>query len=176
MKISILLPLKENFSPDYPGAVSLFINDTQKISKFNKDTIIYGNTKFLKKFNHKYINLKINKKIFSSQNKEYVNSFIDKEKKRNSDLIEIHNRPIYIKYLVSNFEKKKYILYFHNDPLSMAGSKSIEERLFLINKCSNIIFNSKWSKNQFLKDLFINNFDLHKKLLVINQSASKKKN
>jgi len=175
LKISILLPLKENFSPDYPGAVSLFINDTQKISKFNKDTIIYGNTKFLKRFNHKYINLKINKKIFSSQNKEYVNSFIDKEKKRNSDLIEIHNRPIYIKYLVSNFEKKKYILYFHNDPLSMAGSKSIEERLFLINKCSNIIFNSKWSKNQFLKDLFINNFDLHKKLLVINQSASKKK-
>ena len=30
MKISILLPLKENFSPNYPGAVSLFINDTLK--------------------------------------------------------------------------------------------------------------------------------------------------
>jgi len=28
MKISILLPLKENFSPSYAGAVSLFINDT----------------------------------------------------------------------------------------------------------------------------------------------------
>ena len=30
MKISILLPYKENFSPDYPGAVSLFIYETTK--------------------------------------------------------------------------------------------------------------------------------------------------
>ena len=34
MKISILLPYKENFSPSYAGAVSLFINDTLNISKF----------------------------------------------------------------------------------------------------------------------------------------------
>ena len=36
MKISILLPYKENFSPEYPGAVSLFVNDTAKISKYKK--------------------------------------------------------------------------------------------------------------------------------------------
>ena len=36
MKISILLPYKENFSPNYPGAVSLFVNDTLKLSKYKK--------------------------------------------------------------------------------------------------------------------------------------------
>ena len=36
MKISILLPYKENFSPSYAGAVSLFINDTVKISNYKK--------------------------------------------------------------------------------------------------------------------------------------------
>ena len=36
MKISVLLPYKENFSPTYAGAVSLFINDTTKLSKFKK--------------------------------------------------------------------------------------------------------------------------------------------
>ena len=36
MRISILLPFKENFSPEYPGAVSLFINDTLKVSKYKK--------------------------------------------------------------------------------------------------------------------------------------------
>ena len=36
MKISILLPYKENFSPEYPGAVSLFVYETTKISKFKK--------------------------------------------------------------------------------------------------------------------------------------------
>ena len=36
MKISILLPFKENFSPSYAGAVSLNINDILKYSKFKK--------------------------------------------------------------------------------------------------------------------------------------------
>ena len=44
MKISILLPYKENFSPTYAGAVSIFINDIVKISKFKKKVIIYGST------------------------------------------------------------------------------------------------------------------------------------
>ena len=36
MKISILLPYKENFSPNYAGAVSLFVKDTVSLSKFKK--------------------------------------------------------------------------------------------------------------------------------------------
>ena len=39
MKISILLPYKENYSPQYAGAVSLFVNDITKISYFNKDIL-----------------------------------------------------------------------------------------------------------------------------------------
>ena len=49
MKISILLPYKENFSPIYPGAVSLFVRDTVKLSKYRKDITIYGNTDLKKK-------------------------------------------------------------------------------------------------------------------------------
>ena len=44
MKISILLPYKENYSPQHAGAVSLFVNDITKISSFNKDILIFGNT------------------------------------------------------------------------------------------------------------------------------------
>ncbi len=43
MKISILLPYKENFSPNYPGAVSLFVNDTLKLSKFKKNIKVSSN-------------------------------------------------------------------------------------------------------------------------------------
>ena len=49
MKISILLPYKENFSPEYPGAVSLFLNDVTKFSKYKNEIKIYGNTLFKKK-------------------------------------------------------------------------------------------------------------------------------
>ena len=43
MKISILLPYKENFSPTYAGAVSLNINEILKISKYRKYTTVFGN-------------------------------------------------------------------------------------------------------------------------------------
>ena len=42
MKVSILLPYKENFSPNYPGAVSLFVKDTSVISKYKNGVKIYG--------------------------------------------------------------------------------------------------------------------------------------
>ena len=49
MKISILLPYKENFSPEYPGAVSLFVNDTSLVSRYQKNIEVYGSTKYKKK-------------------------------------------------------------------------------------------------------------------------------
>ena len=70
--------------------------------------------------------------------------------------------------------KTKKILYFHNDPLSMSGSKSINERVELINNCSRIVFNSDWSKNRFLTKLdtiYIKS----PKLIVIKQSADLQK-
>ena len=76
MKISILLPYKENFSPDYAGAVSLNINDTLKISKYNNNTIVFGNTKYKNIFNLKYKNISLDKKLFQSQNKKYVEKFL----------------------------------------------------------------------------------------------------
>ena len=45
MKISILLPYKENFSPEYPGAVSLFVYETSKKSIYKKNITVYGSTK-----------------------------------------------------------------------------------------------------------------------------------
>ena len=82
MKISILLPYKENFSPTYAGEVSLNINETLKISKYRKYTTVYGNTKFTKKFGHKYKNINLKKNLFASQTKNYVKKFIDIEKKK----------------------------------------------------------------------------------------------
>ena len=50
MKIAILLPYKENFSPEYPGAVSIFLKDIIKLSKFKNFVNVYGYTKFKNKF------------------------------------------------------------------------------------------------------------------------------
>ena len=172
MKISILLPLKENFSPRYPGAVSLFINDTLKKSKYKNKTLVYGNTNFKEKFKLKYKNIEIKKSIFKSQNRSYAEEFIKLEKKRKSDLIEIHNRPIYLNYLVKSLENRNYIIYFHNDPLTMNGSRTLSDRIFLLKNSFKIIFNSNWSKRKFIEGMR-NDYINSEKLIVINQSAKK---
>ena len=170
MQISILLPYKEDYSPEYAGAVSLFVNDINKESFFKDSTYIYGNTISKKKLSTNYINLDLKKKILQSTSKIYVESFLRYEKKMNSDLVEIHNRPNYIK-LIKNKYKKKIILYFHNDPLTMNGSKLKDERIYLINSVDKIIFNSNWSKNRFF--LGLSNISLlSQKTSVCYQSSS----
>ncbi len=172
MKISILLPYKENFSPEYPGAVSLFVYETTKISKFRKNIIVYGSTSFKKKFSLKYRNINLKRNLFTSQTKNYVRKFIDLEKDYKSSLIEVHNRPSYIHILNSEMKDKIYSLYFHNDPLSMDGSKTIEQRKKLLKICYKIIFNSSWSKKRFLEGLE-NKFVNSNKLVIFYQSAKK---
>ena len=172
MKISILLPYKENFSPSYAGAVSLFINDTIKLSNFRNTTTVYGYTEYKEKFKSKYINIHTSKKFFSSSNKEYVKKFIDIEQEKKSNLIEIHNRPNYLYFLVKGLSKRNYILYFHNDPLSMNGSTTINDRIFLLKNCFRIIFNSNWSKKRFLEGMSSDAIN-SEKLIVIHQSAAK---
>ena len=172
MNISILLPYKENFSPDYPGAVSLFVYETSKISKYKKNITVFGNTNFTNIFNLKYVNINLKKDVFTSQTKLYVNKFINLERKYKSTIIEIHNRPSYIHILHSNLKNRILTLYFHNDPLSMDGSKSIEQRKKLLKCCYKIIFNSAWSKKRFLEGLE-NKFVNSNKLLIIYQSAKK---
>ncbi len=174
MKISILLPYKENFSPNYPGAVSLFVNDTLKLSKYKKVVKVFGNTRYKKKFSSNYKNINLKKLFIGSQSENYMDEFIKIEKSNPSQIIEIHNRPHYLKYLINEGVNSKFVLYFHNDPLTMTGSKSLSERKYLVHICEKIIFNSEWSKKRFLENISSGSVS-SEKLIVIFQSASKNK-
>ena len=172
MKISVLLPYKENFSPNYPGAVSLFVFETSRNSIFRNKITVYGSTSLKKKFPIKYQNISLLNIPLTSQTKNYVNKFIKIENEKKSSIIESHNRPSYVKIISNKLEKRIISLYFHNDPLSMDGSKSISDRKFLLKKCYKIIFNSNWSKKRFLEGLE-NKFVNSNKLSVFYQSAKK---
>ena len=56
----------------------------------------------------------------------------------------------------------------------MNGSKTIKERIFLLNNVDKIIFNSKWSQNRFFLNIK-NKHDLLLKTTVCYQSSSKTK-
>jgi len=173
MKIAILLPYKENFVSNKAGAVSLFVNDITKNSIYQKTTKIFGNTIYKKFLSNKYINLAFDKKIFLSSNNQYVKCFLDHKETLNSDLIEVHNRPNYIKIIKTKYQNRLF-LYFHNDPLQMTGSKTTEERINLLNSVDKIIFNSEWSRSRFFINLD-NSQNQVKKTSVCFQSSSKVK-
>ena len=171
MKISILLPSKENFSPTYAGAVSLFVKDTVKLSEYKKYITIFGNTNLRNIFKLTYKNIDLKKNIIQSGSKLYVNEFLNFEKKIPSDLIEIHNRPNYFHLIHKEIKKQKIVLYFHNDPLTMTGSKSLTDRKKLLFNATKIIFNSHWSRKRFLQG--IEGIHLNsEKITVIYQSIS----
>jgi glycosyltransferase involved in cell wall biosynthesis len=171
MNISILLPYKENFTKDSAGAVSIFVNQITKVSKYKKNITIFGNTIFKDYLDKCYKNINFDRKIFRSSSKIYVDNFLKNKNVLNSDIIEVHNRPNYIAPIKKEY-KKKIFLYFHNDPLSMDGSNTISDRLFLLKQVDKLIFNSKWSKNRFFVDLNSKDIDI-RKIHVCYQSSNK---
>jgi glycosyltransferase involved in cell wall biosynthesis len=171
MTISILLPYKENYTRDLAGAVSLFVKDISEISKFKKEILIFGSTENKKFLTKNYINLNLEKKFFQSSNREYVKTFLKSDYISSTKILEIHNRPNYIKQIRDAYQNKIF-LYFHNDPLTMNGSRTILEREFLLNNIDKIIFNSKWSQKRFFFKLD-NYKSLKNKTSVCYQSTSK---
>ena len=170
MKISILLPYKENFSPNYAGAVSINIKDTIKHSKYKNMITVYGSTTHKKKYHKSYKNLIFKNNFLTSSSKAYLRKFVEEENKKKSDFIEIHNRPEYIEFLYKY--NSNLVLFYHNDPLSMRYSKTINERSKLIQKTKKIIFNSNWTKKRFLIGLKLNS-NTRKKFEVIHQSIDR---
>ncbi len=172
MKIAILLPYKENYSPKYSGAVSIHVSNLLKFSKFKSTTFIYGNTKSNNYLTKNFYNINFKKNILSSNNKKYIKKFIDINKNKNVDLIEIHNRPSYFSAIKQNLNSK-IIIYFHNDPLTLSGSKKKEDRINLIKNCDYIFFNSNWTKNKFFTN--INEQNYLSKFGICFQSTKKSK-
>ena len=83
MKISILLPYKENYANNYAGAVSLFVNDISKESTFRKTISIFGNTDYKKILSSNYINLNLKKNYLRVRVNSMLSHFLHMKKKIN---------------------------------------------------------------------------------------------
>jgi len=171
MKIGVLLPYKENFSKDSAGAVSIFVNDTNRLSSFKNNIKVFGSTRSKKNLKN-YTNIILKKNFLLSTSSQYLKNFTNIIQNEQIDILEIHNRPHYINYLDKFLDCKK-ILYFHNDPLKMQGSISVKDRVNLLKKTDKIIFNSYWSKSRFL--IGLSGTDQFRNINVIHQSTSKTK-
>ena len=154
IRIATILPYKENYTFKKASAASLWVSEFFKKSKFNKYNFIFGSTNTNDFLTKNYINIKLKtlKSKLRSSTYEYSNNIEKIINKDNFDLIEVHNRPLILKNLLKIINLK-FIFYFHNDPLSMKGSKTIKERLYILENVEKIIFVSEWTQKRFFIDL-----------------------
>ncbi len=154
MKINILLPYKEKFDENKASSVSITVKNNLLHSNYLNEIKIFGqkvqNPIFKENFvgfKYSFLSLKSRNKFLAHEMLKLMNK--DSEKKQ---LIEIHNRP----YLVEQITKENQFpisLFFHNDPQEMKGSKSIKERVNILEKCAAVFCVSEFIKKKFLQGI-----------------------
>jgi glycosyltransferase involved in cell wall biosynthesis len=144
-EIAELLPNKEDFSLNKAAAASIWVKDFNQGYIANKQ-LIFGISSSSSSLSKNFINLKkinlINNSYF------YIKNFISKLPK-SIKIITIHNRPHFLFILKKKYPEIKFILVFHNDPNTLRGSRSVKEKISILQNCDKIIFVSSYVKKRF---------------------------
>lgn len=158
MKINIILPYKEKFDKLKSSAVSNTIKNNLKHSKFKKHISIYGQDVENPMSSENFIGIKPPLLPFFSKNMHIAKIMCRKilKEKNTINIIEIHNRPYLIDYIHKTIRSGRISIFFHNNPLEMRGSKSIEERKNILDKVSFVFCVSKFIKSKFLNGISSN--------------------
>ena len=152
-RIAILLPYKEDYNKSNAGSASLWVKDFFENSKLKKITTIYGINTKKKSLSKNFVNLNNKFPLFTFKKNIFYAKLFLKNIHKQTKIIEIHNRPEIFHFINKQNSNYKLILVFHNNPLLIRGSKKIKERKNILNKCSNIIFVSKWVQKKFFEGL-----------------------
>ena len=152
-RIAILLPYKEDYNKNNAGSASLWVKDFFENSKLKKITTIYGINTKKKSLSKNFVNLNNKFPLFTFKKNIFYAKLFLKNIHKQTKIIEIHNRPEIFHFINKQNSNYKLILVFHNNPLLIRGSKKIKERKNILNKCSNIIFVSKWVQKKFFEGL-----------------------
>ena len=151
--IAILLPYKEKYTLKDAAAASIWVKDYLKISNLAKQTLIFGYLpKNKKPLTNNFVNIDL-KKIRFKKNYFYTKKFYENCKKNKFRVIEIHNRPESLIYLLKKDINCKFIFIYHNNPQDLRYSKTVKERLFIANNCHQIFFVSRWVMQKFFEGL-----------------------
>ena len=178
-KIAILLPYKEQYTDTKAGAASIWVKDYFLESKLSNNTLVYGNLeKKYKPFTKNFKSLNLKGK-FIKKNITYTMLLYDEYLKKKFSIIEIHNRPESLLYLIEKKVSSKLIFIFHNNPQDLRGSSSVKERMFIAENTDQIYFVSNWVKKKFFEGLpyqYRNNCDiLYPSIKQLNKMPKKEK-
>jgi glycosyltransferase involved in cell wall biosynthesis len=144
-EIAELLPNKEDYTLNNAAAASIWVKDFNKGNILNKQ-IIFGISSSSTPLSKNFINLK--RLNFINNSYFYLKNFIRKLPK-SIKVIVIHNRPHFFFILKKKFPDMRFAIVFHNDPNTLRGSRSVSEKIKILELCDKIIFVSSYVKKRF---------------------------
>jgi glycosyltransferase involved in cell wall biosynthesis len=144
-EIAELLPNKEDYSLKNAAAASIWVKDFNKGNILSKQ-IIFGISSSATPLSKNFVNLK--KKNLINNSYFYIKNFI-KKLPESIKVIIIHNRPHFFFILKKKFPLIKFVIIFHNDPNTLRGSRSVSEKINILENCDKIIFVSSYVKERF---------------------------
>ncbi len=157
MKINILLPYKEKFDKNKASSVSITVKNNLSYSKYIDDIRIFGQNVETPLFKDNFIGLKYSTLSLKSKNSFIAHKMLELISKdpQKKQLIEIHNRPYLVDMIAKN-NKFPISLFLHNDPQTMRGSKSVNDRKNILKKCTVVFCVSEYIKKLFLDGISAN--------------------
>lgn len=154
-EIATILPPSEHFTPSAAGAIALFVNETSVNSAYSDYITVYGRDDVKQRHfpDIRYHGMKPSMKFLFGRNGGYARALIDHFKKRNTGLIEVHNRVQIFNLLAKALPNVAITMHFHNDPLTIKGAETPKERWDLLSRADAIYCCSDYVRRRFLTGL-----------------------
>ena len=153
MIIDIILPYKEIFSSKKASAVSLTVKNSAEFSIYKKRINVFGQLTDLPFNSVNFIGIKTNKFLHLGNNNSIYLNYIKKRVSLTKRIIEFHNRPYVFNKAIKLEKNNPITLHFHNDPRTMKGSKTVNERKNIAENAEAVYFVSHYIKSCFTDGL-----------------------
>jgi len=151
--IVTLLPCGEGFGPQKAGAIALIVRDFVGHSKFQKQHIVFGSELNPAFPECTYQSIKLSPWLMFSHSYRYVLSANSRMKQMSPQLIELHNRAIYVPWIRRAFPKAALSFQLHNDPQTIRGLKTTSQRQAFLGSVEVVYCVSEYLKKRFLEGI-----------------------
>lgn len=151
-KIAIVLPIREGFSPQAFGAVSLSVRDFTLHSRYGRDSVVLGAVEAPPYDGIRYETLCLRRHWWETKTRAYARAIAARLDDLQPELIELHNRPVLV-HALSGRTRVPLALHLHNDPQEMKAARTPRQRHALLKKCHAIYCISHWVRERFLEGL-----------------------
>jgi len=167
-KIGVVLPYGESFGILKSGAVALCARDFASYSRFRDSITIIGGGP-CEYSDVRYLRIEDWRRWWMRGRKAYARAVAHVALEEGFAVLEIQNRPSVVEEIRRRLPRIKLALHLHNDPQTMAGSRSAADRARLLRQVDAVYCVSEFIRGRFLEGV---GDEADKTILVYNGVAA----